>query len=94
MNIQEIFNRVIATGLYGGSNSYMCNSLHGALEAGVITEGEYHFADTSIKEYLKQMKESTISGILIEQGKPYRNGEAIEIYRDWANRPFYLKETK
>lgn len=90
MNIQEIFNRVIATGLYGGPNSYMCHSLDNAMNADVVTEPEAYFAERKIKEYLKEVGESTMNGVLIEMEKPYRDGEAIEIYKDWANRPFDL----
>ena len=90
MNIQDIFNRVIDADLYGGPHSYMCTSLSAAADSGVITPDEYFFAIASIREYLAQVDESTVNGILICQGKPYHNGEAIEIYKDWKNRPFDL----
>lgn len=86
MKIQDIFDLLIKKGYYlpGG---YMCTSIRIALEDEVITQKDADKAIRLISNYLSSWDEPTVNCILIELERPYRCGEAIEIYRNWKNRP-------
>lgn len=57
VDVQEVFNKVIDAGLYGGAGgagcSYMCNALRrAAREAGVISRDEFVVTLQAIDEYI------------------------------------------
>lgn len=86
MKIQDIFDLLIKKGYYLPGD-YMCTSIHIALEDEVITQKDADKAIKLISNYLSSWDEHTVNCILIELERPYRGGEAIEIYRNWKNRP-------
>lgn len=54
-SVQEIFNATIAAGFYDkslDSNEGMCDALHMARQAGVITQSEQTMAWREIKQYV------------------------------------------
>lgn len=84
--LQEIFDLLIAEEYYLPKD-YMCNSLHFAELAGVITPQEQRKAERCIANYLNKSDNVTMTGVLIDLGLPWQNGEAMEIYKDWKKRP-------
>lgn len=92
IEVQDIFNRVIAAGLYGdghgGACEYMCNSLGAASMRKIITRDECLLAQQAIRLYLQAVEESdTLRGALMTRDLPAHQEARLAIYLDWANRP-------
>lgn len=91
MQIQSIFNTVIQTGLYNPKDCLMCFSLKQAEDMGMISTDELVFALREIKTYLNGF--GSLGGFLDKNGGQYGFNTRLDIYLNWASRPFQ-KEVK
>lgn len=91
MNIQEIFNRVIAAGHYsdwnGNGRPLMCPALTEAANCGVITLAESIAAKQEIDKYLCGF--GSLGGMLHNKNRDYLFEARLAIYKDWANKPAF-----
>ena len=87
--IQEILNKVIASGHYQGlmGSRFMCWSLERAWEARIITLDERLLATNAIEEYIAHIPFSTLSAALNCSDKPFLDEDCLAVYKDWENRP-------
>lgn len=61
MNVQDIFNKVIESGIYPHQEGYMCHALTAsASHKGIITQKEWYAAREAIYEYLEELASFTL----------------------------------
>lgn len=97
--IQEIFDAVIAAGLYSmDHDEYMCPALKRACNCSIVTLDERDNAIGAIRVYIAdELGSRSISlaaalddaGLLVLDGRDtsYWFGVCLSIYQDWDNRP-------
>lgn len=89
--IQEIFNAVIDEGFYSNefieskSSRWMCEAIHYAYVAELLTMEERRLALEEIKEYIQGY--TFLGSALSISNLPYKYEDRLAIYRNWANRP-------
>jgi hypothetical protein len=97
-NVQQIFNKVIKSGIYkdtdfegadseGASSRYMCLALSRAKFVGVITKEDCDKASFAIDSYLRPASFVTLRGVLSYMDLPCDFSARLAIYKDWKNRP-------
>lgn len=85
MNVQEVFDKVIAAGYYNTHRPVMCPSLELAKTDGLITDAEELLAKAEIKGYLGAW--GTLGGMLLHANLDPSFVARLAIYKDWVNRP-------
>lgn len=85
MNVQEIFNKVIAAGCYR-RHGFMCNALELAAENDVIALDEFRYAMQRIKWYLGDLTLPLLSCLECSD-LPSTWDDCLAVFKDWANRP-------
>lgn len=92
-NVQEIFNKVIDSGIYPTIEEFMCYALETALSSEVITRQELNVAEGEINKILTGSFIS-LSGMLYTKHpelRPNNYGDPnVEIYRNWELFKEYL----
>lgn len=93
LDIQNIFNKIIAAGLYGSTNeslkrsTYMCQALYIGYKQSVINIKEYHYAKKVISDYLETSRCGFLHRALQLYDLPAGFPDRLAIYMDWRNRP-------
>ncbi len=87
MNVQDVFDKVIAGSYYSESNGVvlMCHALKDAAQDGVITAEEFILATKEIRSYLGGF--GSLGGLLDFKGGPWHFAARLYIYQDWARKP-------
>lgn len=91
MNVQEVFDKVIAAGYYE-KQRLMCFALRAALDEYLISEEEFKQATTEIKGYLGAW--GSLGGMLLRTNLDPSFEARLAIYKNWANRPVIKGEKK
>jgi len=101
MNIQDIFNKVIALGVYDEDytlevegldylGKYMCDALVVACYflhgPNSLSVDEYKYAEDAIAEYIGDSSH-TLKGTLKDNGLDSSFKARLAIYKNWNNRP-------
>lgn len=86
VDVQDVFNRVIDAEFYSEGYDWMCLSLEGARERGLISRSEYKQAGDEIGAFLI-FGYPTLRWALEANGLPSDFESRLAIYRDWTNRP-------
>ena len=90
MNVQNIFNKVISSGLYSERHyTLMCRAVEAAYCLDVLTKPEADCIHQEIKSYLKGY--GSLAGALDNKGLSCDYASRLEIYQDWANKPLLEK---
>lgn len=87
-NVQAVFDKVIAAGIYDENSkafALMCLALSYAYDKKVITLDEMLLAKKEINSYL--MPFGSLAGMLAFNKRPWDFESRLAIYKDWANRP-------
>lgn len=84
MNVQEVFDKVIAAGYYE-KQKLMCFALSAALAESLISEEEFKQATAEIKGYLGAW--GSLGGMLLHSNLDSAFEARLAIYKDWVNRP-------
>lgn len=87
IDIQDVFNKVICKGHYGGKygSKLMCHALKSGFQNGVITEDEYAFAISEIRGYIGGF--GSLGGFLHFKGNDWSFETRLDIYINWLDRP-------
>lgn len=101
MNIQEVFNKVIESGIYDPSNraydsckDFMCNSLEEARVRGIISYTEFECSSGEIEDFIHKnssCKFNTMYVVLKEAGvvnvdESNVSSLLLSIYKNWDKR--------
>lgn len=84
MDIQLIFDTVIASGHYGTSSKYMCIALANAQQGNVISKKQYTYAISEIEYYLRG--HSTLKTALELSGHPASPTDCLRVWLKWSFR--------
>lgn len=88
-DIQEIFNLIIAEGLFNDNcedgDVYMCDSVDSAYYQGIITADEREYVKSNISKYIRGA--FSLRGMLKRNGLAHEYEDRRALYLDWANRP-------
>lgn len=85
MNVQEVFDKVIAAGYYNAYRPVMCPSLELAKGNGLITDAEERLAKAEIKGYLGAW--GSLGEMLLHFNLDSSFEARHAIYKNWVNRP-------
>lgn len=92
MNIQELFDKVIASGNYRPHcEEGMCIAIERCRNKGILTQTEWAFLGSAIRDYIKTLDLSNtaiyLDNALAANNLPHEAKDCLAIYKDWANRP-------
>lgn len=87
VNVQDVFNKVIADRYYSEYNGVvlMCHALKNAAQDGVITAEEFTVANKEIRTYLGGF--GSLGGLLDNKNQPWHFTARLAIYENWENKP-------
>lgn len=94
---QRIFNKIIDGGFYNNTTKFpvhrisvfMCHAADEACCNKVISQKDYIFIKKEIKRYIKH--HVYLSALLKMIGHPSDFEDRLDIYKNWASRPFAQK---
>lgn len=92
MDIQELFDRVVASGNYHPHyGEGMCIAIERCRNKGILTRTEWAFLGNAIRHYIKTLDLSNtaiyLDNALAANNLPHKAEDCLAIYKDWENRP-------